>query len=54
MDQQKLFWKLETLKTGDLMIFPSSRSSSRIDVKRTIVGTELGWVVTCRTGSHLL
>jgi len=46
MDQQKLFWKLEALKTNDLLIFPSSRSSSRIDVRRTIVGTELGWMVT--------
>lgn len=46
MDQQKLFWKLEALKTCDLLIFPSSRSSSRIDVGRTVVGTDLGWVVT--------
>jgi len=46
MDQQKLFWKLEALKTCDLLIFPSSRSSPRIDVRRTIVGTELGWMVT--------
>jgi len=46
MDQQKLFWKMAALRTGDLLIFPSSRSSSRIDVRRTIVGTELGWIVT--------
>lgn len=46
MVQQKLFWKLEALKSNDLLIFPSSRSSSRIDVRRIIVGTELGWVVT--------
>jgi hypothetical protein len=46
MDQQKLFWKLETLKINDLLLFPPSRSSSRIDVRRIIVDTELGWVVT--------
>lgn len=46
MDQQKLFWKLESLRINDLLIFPSSRSSPRIDVRRTIVGTELGWMVT--------
>jgi|SRR5690606_6001488 len=46
MDQQKWFWKLEVLMTCDLLIFPSSRSSSRIDIRRISVGTELGWGVT--------
>jgi hypothetical protein len=45
MDQQQLLRKLETLEADDLLIFPSSRSSSRIDVGRTIVGTNLGWIV---------
>ncbi|MDN4593815.1 hypothetical protein [Polycladomyces subterraneus] len=46
MDQHQLLRKLETLEADDLLIFPLSRSSARIDVGRTIVGTELGWIVT--------
>lgn len=46
MDQQQLQRRLETLEAGELLIFPSSRSSPRIDVGRTVVGTELGWIVT--------
>jgi hypothetical protein len=45
MDQQ-LLRKLETLEARDVLIFPLSRSSPRIDVGRTVVGTELGWIVT--------
>jgi len=46
MDQQQLLRKLEILEADDLLIFPLSCSSARIDVGRTIVGTELGWIVT--------
>jgi hypothetical protein len=46
MDQHQLLRKLETLEANDLLIFPLSRSFARIDVGRTIVGTELGWIVT--------